>query len=280
MDHIDDTDLAVGTATEAGTSRPTDFKEQNEPGDMGIAEASPSSTPESEDEVSAPEPTNPVTDPETDPVTQAVRDPMDPSGEVAETPENVEAEQSEAAALNGDGDAAIDDVLNADDSGDQAIDDVLNANNAGDEAIDDVLEGQDGVDMADVLRDGLDSHADDIQRDRIKQMIGEALEGFKAHKQILERAKEHAPEYYNSSIAMLRAMIEMCHLLGLGDDSSAPGVSEEEAVIPDQATAPAATEAAPVAAQPAAPKPAAAKPTGEKKPEPTKDSQFPKPTGE
>ena len=51
-------------------------------------------------------------------------------------------------------------------------------------------------------------------------MVGEALEGFKASKNILERAKTEAPQLYTSSIAMLKAMIEMCKMLGLDQEQA------------------------------------------------------------
>ncbi len=73
--------------------------------------------------------------------------------------------------------------------------------------------------IASVLQEGLDHHADSIKREKVIEMVGEALEGFKASKMIIERAKTEAPLLYTSSIAMLRAMIEMCKMLGLGGES-------------------------------------------------------------
>lgn len=71
-----------------------------------------------------------------------------------------------------------------------------------------------------VLRDGLDAHADSIQREKVINMVGEALESFKNQKQILDKAKEQAPELYSATISMLRAMIELCSLAGI--DNSEP----------------------------------------------------------
>jgi hypothetical protein len=71
--------------------------------------------------------------------------------------------------------------------------------------------------MQGVMQDGLDAGADDAQAEQVKQMIGQALSGFKNNKQILERAQAQAPELYSSCIAMLRAMIEMAKMLGLSD---------------------------------------------------------------
>jgi hypothetical protein len=81
-------------------------------------------------------------------------------------------------------------------------------------------EDEDSPDLTEVLKGGLDSHAESIKRDKIVDMVGQALEGFKANKQILERAKEKAPELYDSCIAMLRAMIEMSKMLGLGEEQN------------------------------------------------------------
>lgn len=79
-------------------------------------------------------------------------------------------------------------------------------------------------DLTDVLQGGLDSHADNIKREKVVVMVSQALQGFKANKQILERAKDQAPQLYESTIAMLKAMIEMAKMLGLGN----PSMSVEE----------------------------------------------------
>lgn len=89
-----------------------------------------------------------------------------------------------------------------------------------------------GPDFGNVLKDGLDQHADDINREKIVGMVSQALEGFKANKQILEKAKEQAPELYSSTIAMLKAMIEMAKQLGL-DKKVAQ--EEQEPVQPNAA---------------------------------------------
>lgn len=87
----------------------------------------------------------------------------------------------------------------------------------------------DSPDISSVLREGLDNHAENIQRERVIEIVGQALEGFKASKLIIERAKIEAPQLYESSIAMLRAMIEMAKLLGLDrEQAAAPsGVVEQ-----------------------------------------------------
>lgn len=86
-----------------------------------------------------------------------------------------------------------------------------------------------GPDFANVLQGGLDEHAENIGREKIVSMVTQALEGFKANKQILEKAKEQAPELYSSTIAMLKAMIEMAKQLGLGNDVEQ---AEQEPVQP------------------------------------------------
>lgn len=78
-----------------------------------------------------------------------------------------------------------------------------------------------GPDLSQVLQGGLDSQADNIQRERVVQMVAQALEGFKASKQIIERSQQQAPQLYQSSIMMLKAMIEMAKMLGL-DSEGAP----------------------------------------------------------
>lgn len=73
-------------------------------------------------------------------------------------------------------------------------------------------------DLTSVLHEGLDAHADNIQREKVVQMASEALTGFKSCKHIIERSQEQAPQLYKSCILMLRSMIEMAKLLGLGQE--------------------------------------------------------------
>lgn len=73
-------------------------------------------------------------------------------------------------------------------------------------------------DLSSVLHEGLDSQADNIERERVIQTVSQALSGFKASKDILERAQTQAPQLYQSSIMMLKAMIEMARMLGFGQD--------------------------------------------------------------
>lgn len=74
---------------------------------------------------------------------------------------------------------------------------------------------EENPELSSVLQEGLDSHANDAQRENVIQMVSHALQGFKASKDILENAREQAPGLYDASIAMLKAMIEMAKMLGL-----------------------------------------------------------------
>ena len=88
-------------------------------------------------------------------------------------------------------------------------------------------------DLSSVLKEGLDSQAQNIDKEKVRQMVGQALTGFKASKQILETARQQAPEFYQSSIAMLAAMIKMAEMLGLGA-AEAPMEPAQEAGQPAQ----------------------------------------------
>ncbi len=87
---------------------------------------------------------------------------------------------------------------------------------------------EDEPQLDEVLRDGLDAHADDIQREKVMNMVGEALDAFKAQKSIMDKAKEQAPGLYDASIAMLRAMIELCGLAGIDQSEPEAEVNEIE----------------------------------------------------
>jgi hypothetical protein len=88
-------------------------------------------------------------------------------------------------------------------------------NTPGDLGLDE-QEAQDGnPDLSSVLKEGLDDQANELEKDKVREMVGQALSGFKASKDILEKAKEQAPQFYQASIAMLAAMIKMAEMLGL-----------------------------------------------------------------
>lgn len=93
-------------------------------------------------------------------------------------------------------------------------------------------EPQAAPDLNEVLRSGLDNHASSIQREKIITMVSQALDGFKANKEILERAKEQAPQLYASTIMMLKAMIEMAKEMGMGQEQ---GAAPQEAQPPQAA---------------------------------------------
>lgn len=78
--------------------------------------------------------------------------------------------------------------------------------------------GEEDGEFGDVLQDGLNDGADDIQKEKIFQLVAQALQGFKNQQAILERAKEQAPELYQSTINMLKCMIEMAKMLGNGGE--------------------------------------------------------------
>lgn len=82
--------------------------------------------------------------------------------------------------------------------------------------------------LDEVLRDGLDSHADSIQREKVIDMVGQALNAFKGQKAILDKAKEQAPELHDACIQMLRAMIELCSLAGIDQSQPEQEVNEIE----------------------------------------------------
>lgn len=82
--------------------------------------------------------------------------------------------------------------------------------------------------MMGVLSEGFDHYQDDIQRERVINMVSQALQGFKQCKPILDKAQVQAPQLYNSSLAMLKAMIEMAKMLGLNQQATEPIIQENE----------------------------------------------------
>jgi hypothetical protein len=91
-------------------------------------------------------------------------------------------------------------------------------------------------DITGVMSEGLDSHAQNINREKVINLVSEALVGFKACRGILEKAKVQAPQLYESSIAMLKAMIEMAKMLGLDQEAQAPTGEDPLANDPAAAT--------------------------------------------
>jgi hypothetical protein len=93
---------------------------------------------------------------------------------------------------------------------------------------------QDQPNFGEVLQQGLDSQADGIQKERVIALVSQALQGFKASKDVLEQSKEQAPELYSAAISMLKAMIEMAKMLGLGGDAQAPAEQAIEQPAPGE----------------------------------------------
>ena len=81
-------------------------------------------------------------------------------------------------------------------------------------------DSEESPDLGSVLKDALNDHADAISKEKAIELITDALESFKASKDILERAKEKAPELYAACISMLQAMIEMSKMLDLAGEMS------------------------------------------------------------
>lgn len=82
--------------------------------------------------------------------------------------------------------------------------------------------------MMGVLSEGFDHYQDDIQRERVINMVSQALQGFKQCKPILDKAQTQAPQLYNSSLVMLKAMIEMAKMLGLNQQVTEPIIQSDE----------------------------------------------------
>jgi len=96
-------------------------------------------------------------------------------------------------------------------------------------------EAEEDSSLLNVMNDGLDQHADDIQKEKVINMIGEALEGFKSQKAILDKAKDQAPELYSSCISLLRALIELCSLAGIDGGEAEQEVNEiEGGAVPEE----------------------------------------------
>ncbi|CAK0741365.1 conserved hypothetical protein [Azospirillaceae bacterium] len=81
----------------------------------------------------------------------------------------------------------------------------------------------DEPDFSAILEEGLTTHAEGIQKEKSIRMVSQALMDFKASKDILENLKMQAPQLYQASVSILKAMIEMSSLLGLGQNISQSG---------------------------------------------------------
>jgi hypothetical protein len=75
---------------------------------------------------------------------------------------------------------------------------------------------EDEPDLSDVLEEGLNHHSEGIQREKTIQVVSQALVQFQAAKQSLEGTRMQNPQLYQACVGMLKAMIEMASMLGLG----------------------------------------------------------------
>lgn len=85
----------------------------------------------------------------------------------------------------------------------------------------------------DIFQQGLEDGSSDIQKEKVFQAVAQALEGFKNCQAILEQAKQKAPELYQSTLIMLKAMLEMAKMLGNDPSQMQPEEGGEE--MPEQA---------------------------------------------
>lgn len=81
-----------------------------------------------------------------------------------------------------------------------------------------------------------------FKREKVIDMIGQALEAFKGQKKILDKAKEQAPELHDACISMLRAMIELCSLAGIDQSQPEQEVNEIEGQSENPEEAPGSPE--------------------------------------
>ena len=93
--------------------------------------------------------------------------------------------------------------------------------------------GQEGINQVEsepdynsLLEEGLDHNADDINRQRAIQTVSQALTQFKAAKDSLEQLQGQVPELYQACVGILKAMIDMASLLGLGQGVASEPQSE------------------------------------------------------
>ena len=163
-----------------------------------------------------------------------------------ESPSNGAVVEELTQQVDGDGqqtDQELVDAIDAPDAplGDEMEDNVSRPegytedNTPGDMGLSEDEVPEESPDLGEVLKDGLDNHADNIAREKVITLVSQALEGFKANKAILEQAKEQAPEFYQSSIMMLKAMIEMAKMLGLSGDAEEAPQQQQEPVQPEEA---------------------------------------------
>lgn len=99
-------------------------------------------------------------------------------------------------------------------------------------------EEHDEPDFYNVLETGLDQNADGIKKEKTIRIVSQALMQFKASKATLESMKLQAPDLYAASINMLKAMIEMASMLGMGPSAQTQSQQElgsvQESLMPEQ----------------------------------------------
>ena len=78
----------------------------------------------------------------------------------------------------------------------------------------DTSDGSQDPNYSEVMSQDLSNNQDDIQKEQVRNIVGQALQAFKASKGYLEQAQQQSPEFYQANIGMIRAMIEMAKMLG------------------------------------------------------------------
>jgi hypothetical protein len=118
-------------------------------------------------------------------------------------------------------------------------------------------EGSQEPNYSQVMGQDLANSQDDIQKERVGDIVRQSLQAFKMSKDYLEQAKQQSPEFYQANIGMIRAMIEMAKLLGFSgpaqQDASQgqPELGSEEAgMLAEQPQADAPNPADPFPAHP------------------------------
>jgi hypothetical protein len=86
----------------------------------------------------------------------------------------------------------------------------------------------DEPDMMNIFSQGLDNHSESINKEKAIQSISQALMRFKAAKQSLEMSRDQMPQLYQASLGILKAMIDMAGMLGLGQATPELGQATPE----------------------------------------------------
>jgi hypothetical protein len=97
-------------------------------------------------------------------------------------------------------------------------------------------EDNENPDFGILLEEGLDKHAQSIQKEKAVQMVSQALVEFKSCKDILEQNKMQMPQLYQGCISILKAMIELAGVLNLGGSDQPTELGQEQAALVEEAT--------------------------------------------